>query len=239
MLRFTFALLAGCLFLAARGGGAENPANQASEHVPPQSVQGTSADSGPMHLFDKKESSAAKESKVVKKSDEDQNAKPEKKDKKAHEKKKEEREASKEEAAAAEKPAAEPAVERPAAAQEETKAPVDEAAIRFAIRRLGMSGWREAQAQLLEAGKAAVPFLMDAMGDDGQTAPIAAYNLGGHIKADTGRATRQRPLSEICAEVLTDIITTRTNYRGELPALDQKGWRDWWAANSASITFAR
>ena len=41
------------------------------------------------------------------------------------------------------------------------------------------------------------------------------------------------------AEVLTELVKTHSNFKGEVPALDQKAWREWWAANSAGITFAR
>jgi len=202
---------------------------------------------------EEKEKKAAEEKEKKAKQDQEKAAKEEKGSKAAEEKEKKTRQDEEKKATVKKKgrepeqggttqgepPAVEPATGKPAEEQGEAKPPVDEATIRFAIRRLSMSGWREGQAQLLEAGRAAVPFLIDAMGSEGETAAPAAYNLGGHTKADTGRASRQRPLSEVCAEVLTDIIRTRSNYKGELPALDQKAWRDWWAANSAGITFAK
>ena len=176
---------------------------------------------------------------VCKKTDEEKADKHAQKEKKSKDKK-----AAEKGAAATPAPAAEPAPEaakpKPAAAEEEEKVAVDENTLRSAIRRLGTSGWREAQVQLVQAGKAAVPYLLDAMGaPEGEAAPAAAYNLGGHTKADSGRASRQRTVAEVCSELLTDIVTNHSNYKGELPTLDQKAWRDWWAANGNSITFAK
>ena len=105
------------------------------------------------------------------------------------------------------------------------------------IRRLATSGWEEARLQLLNAGKAAVPYLIDALGQSDQNYPLKAFNLGGHSKADSGRGVRERTLAEACSEVLTDLITNHSNYAGDLPTLDQKAWQDWWTANGTKVTF--
>ena len=135
----------------------------------------------------------------------------------------------------------ETAEETTAVAQEETKPAGDEVAIRFAIYRLTTSGWREGWAKLIEEGEAAVPFLIDELApvEEGGK-PQMAYLLAGHMKADASRPARPLTLAEVCAEVLTDIIRDRSNYKGEdLPAVDQKAWQDWWSANCAKITFAK
>lgn len=112
-----------------------------------------------------------------------------------------------------------------------------ETRMQAAIRRLSTSGWREAQTELVDTGKAAIPFLIDAMDSTAQTSP--AYNLGGHTKADAGRATRQRTLAEICAEVLTDLVSNHSDYKGVVPPVDKDAWAKWWSDNASSITFAK
>jgi len=125
-----------------------------------------------------------------------------------------------------------------ASAEEGEKAPPSEKSLRNAIKNLSTSGWREAHEELLNGGKAAVPILIEAMGApvNEQTTVSPAYNLGGHTKADAGRATRQLTIAEVCRELLTTMITTRSNYKGELPGLDQKAWQEWWNANADTIT---
>ena len=124
--------------------------------------------------------------------------------------------------------------------REEAAARVDQGnRLRAAIRLLGTSGWREARETLLSYGKAAVPYLIDAMGNtepDGSAAP-ASYQLGGHIKAVESRATRQRTRGDVCAELLTDMVSNHSNFKGELPTLDQADWQAWWKDNGDKITF--
>ncbi len=116
-----------------------------------------------------------------------------------------------------------------------------ENSIHSAIRRLGTVGWREARAELIAYGKDAIPFLIDAMTnvDEEGKALQANYQLAGHSKADTGRATRNRTRGEICSELLTEIITAHTSYKGDLPTLDQQEWQTWWVANGDKISFGK
>ena len=112
--------------------------------------------------------------------------------------------------------------------------------IHAAIRRLGTAGWREAKTQLIGYGKQVVPYLIEAMSNtdtDGNASPNH-YQQAGHTKADTGRATNNRTRAEVCSELLTEIITNHTNYKGDLPTLDQQEWQTWWVANGDKITFA-
>ena len=110
--------------------------------------------------------------------------------------------------------------------------------IRGAIRRLGMSGWREAANELISYGKPAIPFLIEAMSnvDDQDNALPSAYQSGGHVKADTGRATRQRTMGDVCSELLTEMIKTHSTYTGELPTTSQEEWQAWWAANGETLS---
>lgn len=105
------------------------------------------------------------------------------------------------------------------------------------IRRLATSGWKEAQTTLIDGGKASIPYLVEALGDNDQHYPLIAFNLGGHIKADSGRGTRERTLAEACVEVLTEIVANHTDYAGEIPSVDQKAWKDWWTANAGKVKF--
>lgn len=140
-------------------------------------------------------------------------------------------------AEAAAKAAAEKAARE---AREKAQALVkQDAQIRTAVRRLATPGWRDAHAELVGFGKMAVPYLIEAMGTDDPSAPVAAYNLGGHTKSDTGRARRQRTVAEVCTETLTEIVQNHTNYKGEVPTVDQRAWQTWWAANAETVTFAK
>ncbi len=124
--------------------------------------------------------------------------------------------------------------------QEATRKKLEsEARIRAAIRRLSTSGYREAQIELTETGRAAIPYLIDAMGGAEGASPAPAYNLGGHTKADAGRAPRQRSVAEVCAELLTDLVANHSNFKGEIPAPDQKAWQTWWVANGEGLTFGK
>ncbi len=123
------------------------------------------------------------------------------------------------------------------------KVALTEADLRAAIRKLATPGWVNARATLIEGGRASVPLLIEALNTgEGETGVVAAFNLGGHTKWDTNNAARQRPLSEVCAEILTDMVTNHTNYKGELPALDAYAWHywaEWWKKNAAEISFGQ
>jgi hypothetical protein len=110
--------------------------------------------------------------------------------------------------------------------------------IRAAIRRLGTGSWREAQQEIIEGGRTSVPLLIDAMAGAEETA-VPAYNLGGHTKSDSGRATRNRTIAEVCSELLTRLVTQHSNYKGELPTLSQKEWQEWWLAHGDRVTFGK
>ena len=102
-----------------------------------------------------------------------------------------------------------------------------------AIQQLGTSSWSDAQVFLVSAGKAAIPGLIHALTDSDP-----AFNLGGHTKADAGRIPRQRTIGEVCAELLNQIVSDHSNYKGDLPGLDPNAWREWWDKNAATVTFA-
>jgi hypothetical protein len=148
---------------------------------------------------------------------------------------------SKDGSAAAAAPAADPKADARRKEIEEAAAKIElDNNIHAAIRRLGTAGFREAKTQLIGYGKVAIPYLIDAMTNteaDGSPAPNH-YQLNGHIKADTGHATNNRTRAEVCSELLTEIITNHTNYKGDLPTLDQQEWQTWWVANGDKITFA-
>jgi hypothetical protein len=111
-----------------------------------------------------------------------------------------------------------------------------EHAAKAAIKRLATSGYREAQGQILALGKAAIPHLIEALACD---TPVAAYNLGGHTKANAGRATRQLTLAEVCCEVLTDLVQNHSDFKGEVPTVDARAWQTWWAANADTINIGK
>jgi hypothetical protein len=136
--------------------------------------------------------------------------------------------------------AKDPTAEQKRKEREEAAARIEkENRILGAIRRLGTAGYREAQIELLGYGKDAVPYLIEAMGNsdsEGNVAPNS-YQLGGHNKAVESRASRQRTRGEVCGELLTEMVQNHSNYKGELPTLNQEEWKAWWAANSDKITF--
>ena len=105
--------------------------------------------------------------------------------------------------------------------------------LKVAISQLGTSSWQDAQTLLVDSGKAAVPFLIDAL-----SSSESAFVLAGHTKSDAGRLTRQRTVGEVAAELLTDIVTNLTSYKGELPGADQAAWREWWSKNAEGVKFA-
>jgi hypothetical protein len=256
MFRSVYALFAGILVLGASVVAAENAASEASEQAPPPNIQGTTAAKGPHKMFQKDEK-AGDEQKKEEKSEAKKaetrgeygvEAKQDKEEKKEKEKEKKSKDEKKETVGCASCPgcaaplpvAADKAKEPEVKPEDAVKRAAEiEANVRGAIGRLSTSGWRDAQAEVIAGGKISVPLLIEAMGTEGEKAPNAAYNLGGHTKADTGRATRQRTLGEVCAELLNEIVANHSNFKGELPAPEQKAWQEWWAANGTSVTFAK
>ena len=107
----------------------------------------------------------------------------------------------------------------------------------FAIHRLTTSGWREAEADIVSMGKPAVPYLIDALAAPAEGSVPVAFNLGSHTKADSSRGTHSRTLGEVCAEVLTEMVTNHSDFKGDIPYLDQKAWQDWWTANGSKVNF--
>lgn len=116
---------------------------------------------------------------------------------------------------------------------------VQDSKLRSAVQKLATPGWREARVELIGAGKAAVPYLIEAIGGGEASNPVPAYSLGGHTKFDTGRASRQRSLAEVATEVLTQLVKTHSDYKGDIPTMDQRAWQTWWTANGASVTFGK
>ncbi|MCY3023699.1 MAG: hypothetical protein NTW87_32360 [Planctomycetota bacterium] len=238
-------------------GAESNPAGQASEQVPPEAVQGTTAGRGPQKLFQREKKGSTEEATTAETAGEETAAKHEKKEKeketeqkkdKKEKKEKQEKNGKQEEPKEATPPAA---TEQPAAAEKAKEAPAPavmtpaqkaelEARIRFAIRRLATPGWQDAEAELVGVGKAAAPYLIDALGPpEGGEAPVAAFHVGGHTKADSAHATRLRTLPEVCTEVLTEIVKNHTDYKGDVPAVDHKAWQAWWTAHGQSVTFGK
>jgi hypothetical protein len=107
------------------------------------------------------------------------------------------------------------------------------ARLKLAISQLSTASWQDAQLMLVDSGKAAVPFLIDALNNS-----ESAFALAGHTKSDAGRLTRQRTVGEVAAELLTDLVLNHTSYKGELPGNDQAAWRDWWSKNADGVKFA-
>jgi len=230
-------ILSLCFVGAATNAEEKNPADQASERVPDESVRGTTSDKGPQKYGEKSEKGEKAES-VGEKPKATETAPKESSESKIPEPKG---------SAAPAAPAGEPGVvtvtvddlrkEREAS----RKRLETEANIRASIRRLCTSGWREAQLQLIDSGKTAMPFLIEALGnteEDGTASP-AAYQLGGHLKADLGRAPRQRTRAEVCTELLCEIVSHHSNFKGECPTNDQKAWQEWWIANGDKVSFAK
>lgn len=100
--------------------------------------------------------------------------------------------------------------------------------IRLLVARLGGPSNKEAQEQLRGFGKAAVPFLIEAL-----SASEDGYAL--HAPSDF---PRQRPLNEPVFAALNNLVRNHSDFKGVVPAMDQDGWRKWWEENKASIQFA-
>lgn len=243
------------LFAVVMFVSSAHAASDASDQVPPSNVRGETNDSGPSNVFAKKPVGDEKKTDEAKKDEHrhehgDKDHKHDKKEKKSDKKEemKDEKKASVDPKAApteAGKPASphspwgdsalsllnfpdEKAAAAPALSAYDT-----DTKYRGAVARLCTSGWREAQDELVRGGKASVPYLLEAMGKNEN-----AYHNGGHTKADSSRALRQRPLNEVCAEILRTIVTTRSNYKGELPGSDAQAWQTWFSTQGSGITFA-
>jgi len=243
-------ILSLCLVGSALRAEEKNPADQASERVPDESIRGTTSDKGPQKY-------GVKEEKTERPVKAESVEEPKRKERVVEERvvvsPKEERVvvSPKESSEVGKIPEPRPTTTvEPAAPTNDDLRKEREASrkrletevnIRAAIRRLCTSGWREAQLQLIDSGKTAMPFLIEALGnteDDGTPAP-AAYQLGGHTKSDLGRAPRQRTRAEVCTELLTEIVSHHSNFKGDVPTNDQKAWQEWWVANGEKISFAK
>lgn len=217
----------------------------ASEIEPTDNQKGSTADRGPTRYGEytaKRESSSSEKSEKAEVVEE----KSEKHEK--HEKHKHKHEEAKEVEVKNEKAAPAPAPAPSTAPSADDEKAMKHSALEFdrkmrsAIRKLSTSGWREAQVELVGAGKPAIPYLIDAMapGEEEATGDkAAAYNVGGHTKADAGRSPRQRSVAEVASELLTDIVSNHSSYKGELPTVDQKAWQEWWIANGEGVTFGK
>jgi hypothetical protein len=240
LFRPVFAVLAtAVLAVACRAQDGRN----ASEIEPTENQKGSTADRGPTKYGEyraKRDSSSSSEKVEKAEVVEEKSEKHEKKHKHRHDD-------AKEVEVKDEKAAPAPAAPSTAPTAEDEKAMKHSALefdrkMRSAIRKLSTSGWREAQVELVGAGKPAIPYLIDAMapGEEeatGEKAP--AYNVGGHTKADAGRSPRQRSVAEVASELLTDIVSNHSSYKGELPTVDQKAWQEWWIANGEGVTFGK
>lgn len=220
------ALLVGAFTL-----GAAVHAADASDQVPPENVRGETYNDGPKSVFDS----------VKKDKKEQKDEKSEKKDKKE---KKEKDEKKKDDKAAAIPAAyktqesvyndsALSAFHRQFEGETAAKAPLTQqeadTKYRGAISRLGTSGWKEAQDELVRGGKTSVPYLIEAMNSN-----ASAYHNGGHVKADSSRALRQRSMNEVCSEILRDIVINRTTYKGSLPGADAQAWQTWYSTHGTT-----
>lgn len=219
-------------------------ASDASDQTPPENVRGETYNGGPKNVFEKGEKKSGDDKKVEeKKSDKKHEDKEHKKEK---EKKADKNAAvdSKSTPAEAGKPASSSPwgdsalslLNFPEDKPKETpvlSAYQTDLKYRGAIARLCTSGWREAEAELIQGSKASVPYLIE-----GMSSTENAYANGGHTKADSSRALRQRPLSEVCCEILRTIVMTRSNYTGELPGSDAQAWQTWFSTHGSTVTFA-
>lgn len=243
------------LFAVVLVVSAAQAADDASDQTPPSNVRGETYNGGPKNVFDKGEKSGDKKSEVKK--DDKKHDDKEHKDHKDHKhgdkdhkhEKKDDKKASVDPKAApgeAGKPASPaspwgdsalsllnfPEEKSAAAAAPKSAYEIDQK-YRGAVARLCTSGWREAQDELVRGGRTSVPYLIEAMGKNEN-----AYHNGGHTKADASRALRQRPLNEVCCEILRTIVTTRSNYKGDLPGSDAQAWQTWFSTQGSNVTFA-
>jgi hypothetical protein len=134
-------------------------------------------------------------------------------------------------------PAAPPAI---IVSAEDTAASAAEARLRLEtdrnlrelVRRLGTPGWRSAQAELMKQGRAAVPYLIEAVGAPEKIS--AGYPLPA-----PGRAARTSPLSDVAYQALADLFQNHSTFQGTLPGRDQKAWQEFWTAYCASVEFGK
>ena len=102
------------------------------------------------------------------------------------------------------------------------------------IYRLSTSAYKEAEAELIKIGKPAVPYLIDAL--EPAEKPVAGEApLEAYVLYETGRATRQRSLSEVAYEVLDSWVRNRTPYQGEPPGPDKKAWQKFWTSTGETL----
>jgi hypothetical protein len=142
-----------------------------------------------------------------------------------------------EEGAKATVPAAPPAIiaspDDTAAAAAEARAKVEaDRNLRELVRRLCTLGWKNAQAELVKQGRAAVPYLIEAMGAPEKIS--AGYPLQAPV-----RAARTTPLPDVAYQTLVELMQNHSTYQGALPGVDQKDWQEFWTANCASVEFGK
>lgn len=99
-------------------------------------------------------------------------------------------------------------------------------------------GWKDAQKELVAAGRNALPLLVAALcvqdePQDGEY-PLETYTL-----TSAGRPTYSRPLKDVVFEVLDNMVRNHSDWKGAVPGRDQKAWQEFWSANSGSIAFGR
>jgi hypothetical protein len=103
--------------------------------------------------------------------------------------------------------------------------------IRLNILRLSTSSYQVAMGKLVEIGAPAVPALIEALKvEDGDA-------TGSHVMQAADQYTRDRPPAEIAYAVLRDILITRSNYNGPLPARDYAAWMNFWKTTSSALVW--
>lgn len=124
-------------------------------------------------------------------------------------------------------------VERVALEQARARVELEDRAHKL-IRRLTTENWKEAQSELFSIGRDAVPFLIDALAPSEQPRPgeppLEAYAAG-----QPSRPSRTRPLGDVAFECLDTLIRSHSDWKGSVPARDQKAWQDFWSANGSAI----
>ena len=110
--------------------------------------------------------------------------------------------------------------------------------IRKNVRRLTTAGWKDAQKELVEDGREAVPFLIEALGVSDEPKD-GEYPLDTYTLTSAGRPTYTRPLKDVAFEVLDNMVRNHSNWKGAVPARDQQAWQEFWAAGGAAIAFGK
>ncbi|MCX7805996.1 MAG: hypothetical protein N3A38_12510 [Planctomycetota bacterium] len=101
--------------------------------------------------------------------------------------------------------------------------------IRRLIYRLTTPGWKSAWGELISLGHLAVPHLINAL--DRTEDAYCTFQPDSPL--------RVRPLRDVCAGILEELVTYHSDYRGELPKPTKEDWAIWWAENGERVAFNR